>query len=115
MNAPINKAWQIYTKAWSETNETKRHELLRQCLASSAKYSDPHVTATGIEAISDYMDQFQKQIPGGYFKIQQQAEHNQQLLTQWQIINANDEVIMNGSSFGEYDEKGYLQKMTGFF
>jgi len=115
MNNTLNASWQTYTKAWSEVNKNSRKTLLKQCLTSSAIYCDPNGTASGLDNISDYMAQFQQQIPGGFFKIKQQTEHNQKLLTQWELFNANDEIIMQGTSYGEYDLKGYLFKMTGFF
>ncbi len=115
MTVQLETNWQIYSQAWSEPNTVKRKGLLGKCLDPEAVYSDPSGKADGIEEISEYMKQFQLLFPDCSFMTVNQKVHNQQSLTDWHLLNLGGEIMMKGTSFGEYDDKGRLLKMSGFF
>ncbi|NBA88320.1 hypothetical protein GVN16_21285 [Emticicia sp. CRIBPO] len=106
--------WEAYSASWSEPDETIRKEILSEQLSPDCNYKDPDVDISGIENLSDYMEEFQKGLPGAKFVITDFKVHHDQSLTHWNMVDSHGNTLSQGASFGMY-RNGQLIKMTGFF
>ncbi len=112
----LMKTLEIYAGAWSETDDNKRKAILDQSWDDSGIYTDPYVQATGKEELSNYMRQFQTDMPGASFQYTSTVdEHHGQLRITWNMLDGDKNVVGIGTSFGLVGDDGRLQRMTGFF
>ncbi len=110
----INKIWDIYRTCWNETNPLKRKEKLQKILTDDFEYKDPNFEVKGFIQLSDYMKQFQEEFKGASFVTTDINIHHNRCLINWNMINNNNEVVSNGTSFVLY-ENNKLKQITGFF
>lgn len=106
--------WEAYGNAWSEPIEIIRKQTLNLFLIPDCSYTDPNVEITGIDAISDYMKEFQKGFPGARFVVTDFKIHHEQSLAHWNMVDGQGDILSKGASFGMYKNE-QLIKMTGFF
>jgi archaellum component FlaC len=109
-----NQLWETYRASWSNDNSVERTEELRNILTEDFEYIDPNIELKGYEELSDYMLQFQKEFVGASFTIQDFQEHHNRSLAHWNMVNAENEVVANGTDFAIY-EYGKLKQIIGFF
>lgn len=115
MNSNKQTIWETYTRAWREPTREAKAAALRQSAASSCVYQDPLHIAQGHHELLDYMMDFQKQLPGGHFVTTYFLAHHASSVAKWNMVTATGQVVGEGVSFGQYDDKGALLAMTGFF
>ena len=115
MNNDLAKTWNTYTTSWKEPTEAGKRKLFEQSLASDCKYTDPLAATKGWDELLNYMRDFHRQIPGGYFETTYFLAHHNQSISRWQMKNSSGEAIGEGISYGVYDPSGRLTSMTGFF
>ena len=58
---------------------------------------------------------FHEQTPGGYFETTYFLAHNNKSVAKWEMKNDEDTVLSDGISYGEFNEKGKLTSITGFY
>lgn len=110
----INEIWDIYRACWNNTNSLQRTEKLKNILTDDFEYRDPNFEIKGYEQLSDYMKQFQEQFEGVSFFTTDINTHHNRCLVHWNMVNDNNEVVSNGTSFVLY-ENNKLKQITGFF
>lgn len=106
------ETWAI---AWSEPDEARRLDLLRQAAAPSCAYTDPNAEIEGHASISAYMAGFQQSAPGARFVNTAFMTHHDRCIVQWNMIDRDDKVLSPGVSAGTFDAQGRLAQMVGFF
>ncbi|MBA2678081.1 MAG: nuclear transport factor 2 family protein [Ktedonobacteraceae bacterium] len=106
--------WETYAQAWSVTDRDRRQQLLDQSVSPECIYTDPLIQVQGYDALSNYMETFQKNTPGAAFVTTNLQEHHDQSLAQWNMVNGEGKVLSPGASFARYDADGRLKQMTGF-
>lgn len=106
--------WQRYAAIWSLDADARPAELAA-CLADDATYCDPNGLLSGRAALSDYMGQFQANVPGGRFHIRSILHHHDRSLADWSLLGADGSVLQRGTSFGALAEDGRLRAISGFF
>jgi hypothetical protein len=106
--------WNRYAATWSLANEQREGELAA-CLADDVTYCDPNHSAAGRAALSDYMEQFQRSVPGGRFRILSVLYHHDRSLAEWTLHSADAQLLQRGTSFGLFAADGRLLNITGFF
>ncbi len=114
-NTNYRKTWDLYARSWQVTDGREREALYAQCLAEDCQYTDPSTQTKGWKALGEYMAEFQKQVPGGYFVMSDFMAHHQRSIAHWQLLAADDSPLGTGVSYGEYDKQGKLVSMNGFF
>jgi hypothetical protein len=107
--------WETYTSAWKAGSVDDQRALLGASLAPGCTYQDPLVAVGGCEALLAYMAQFHQQLPGAYFATRRFRFHHGQSVAQWDMLDAQGQVIGDGVSVGRYNEAGRLVTVTGFF
>lgn len=115
MKEEFRSTWELYAKAWTAVSTAERQHLLEQSVGSDCIYSDPYVQCQGLGELIAYIEQFQQGFPGGAFSTQEFAEHHDQALAKWNMVDARRTVLCPGTSFVRFDENRYLKQMTGFF
>jgi len=114
MNQNFEQTWETYISSWQVVPAEDKRELFEQSLDLACQYNDPLVKAKGWDELIKYMQDFHRQIPGGYFVTRYFLAHSNKSIAKWEMRN-NHIVLGDGISYGEYNDDGKLIAMTGFF
>ena len=106
--------WNRYAAIWSLEPANRGPELIA-CLADDATYCDPNGLLAGRSMLSEYMDQFQKSVPGGSFRIRRVLHHHDRSLADWRLEGKDGTLLQAGTSFGVLSEDGRLRAISDFF
>ena len=106
--------WEMFNQAWSEPDSERRMELLVDALNAHCTYSDQHASATGLETISNYMEGFQKSVPGAKFETLWFTTAGFQCLAEWKLVGADGAVLKTGHGYGRYVNAHRLLIITYF-
>jgi hypothetical protein len=71
--------------------------------------------ASGWTELAEYMFQLEAQLPGAYFVTDYFLSHHQASIAKWRMLGSDGQSLAEGISYGEYDERGRLARMVGFF
>ncbi len=115
MNTAFKDTWEKYTSTWKMTNKADRLAMFSEVLADDAVYTDPLVQACSWDELIDYMENFHQQVPGGHFVTTYFLSHHQKSIANWEMRTQENVTIGTGISYGEYDDRGKLVSMNGFF
>ena len=115
MSKDLQQVWETYAAAWKAATADEKARALQASVDAAAVYCDPLVEARGYAAIVEYMLDFHRQVPGGYFITTKFWSHHQRSIANWNMCSADGTVIGHGVSYGAYDTAGKLTTMTGFF
>jgi SnoaL-like domain len=115
MNDERRATWEIYASAWKEASADAKRAKLAASVDRACTYRDPLTQVDGHDALVDYMLRFHEQVPGGYFETTYFLAHHQRSIAQWNMRSGEGAIVGKGISYGEYDERGKLVAMTGFF
>ena len=115
MNAQFQSTWENYASAWKVDTKEEKLALFHQSLAPECTYRDPLIVAEGWDALAMYMLEFHNMIPGGHFVTREFKAHNSRSIAEWDMCAGDGSIVGIGISYGEYNSKGLLVSMTGFF
>ncbi|NKI68304.1 nuclear transport factor 2 family protein [Collimonas pratensis] len=115
MHTELEKTWEKYTSAWKMTSKAERLATFSEALADHAVYTDPLVRATSWDELISYMENLHQQIPGAHFVTTHFMSHHQKSIANWEMKTPENVTIGTGISYGEYDDRGRLISMNGFF
>ena len=115
MSKHYEEIWERYVSSWKAEGTEAKRALYEGCLAPSCVYTDPLTQAEGWEALTDYMLDFHRQIPGGHFVTEYFLAHHGKSIARWKMKNGDGVTLGDGISYGEYDDQDRLVRMTGFF
>ncbi len=107
--------WETYERAWKEATPEGKASALQQSVSPTCLYRDPLSTAKGHQELIDYMLAWHQQVPGGHFVTTWFVDHHDASIAKWNMLNGADIVIGDGVSYGQYNDRGELVAMTGFF
>ena len=114
-NTHLKSTWETYVSSWKENTYTKQEAKFKESLAKNCTYSDPLATTQGWQALSEYMEQFNQQIPGGHFVTTHFMAYSQKSIAKWEMRNGEGVPIGEGITYGEYNDEDKLVAMTGFY
>jgi hypothetical protein len=106
--------WDRYAATWSKP-ESEREEVLKATVANDVTYFDPSSEAKGRVALSSYMGDFQRAVPGGRFEITSVIDHHGRMLAHWILRGSNGDALQAGASFALLSDDGRLLSISGFF
>ena len=108
-----------YGAAWNEQDEVVRLAILERIWAKRAVNMQPDVEiVVGRQAFSDHIGAFQAGRPGDYFEWRDWSPgylHHDRVVMHWRICSADDDVQLEGTTFGRIDRDGRLVEATGFY
>jgi len=112
----LQQRWKTYQDAWSDVSSEERLGLLRSALAEDIPFSNPNDQDHGIERLAATIAEFQKDYPGGYFRNTLFRQQHGQFLVAWTLFDRNDVPLVNGHSYGTFDEDtGQITRLAGFW
>ena len=94
---------------------SEKQRLFEACLSPSCTYTDPLIRANGWAELAQYMFQLEEQVPGAHFVTDYFFSHHQASIAKWRMLAADGQSLAEGISYGEYDERGRLARMVGYF
>jgi hypothetical protein len=106
--------WELYTSTWSEAHADTRVKMLERSVHPDYAYTDPNVQARGHIQLSDYMAEFQKNVPGGKFVTTKFEQHHDRCLVHYDLVGVDESVLTTGASYGVFGADGRLVQMVGF-
>lgn len=109
------KTWDTYTKSWKSTKLSEKIEFFKQSLTPICTYTDPLASTQDWDSLVEYMEDFHKQVPGGYFETVDFMAHHNKSLVKWNMLNQTGNKIGDGYSFAKYDDEGLLVEIVGFY
>jgi hypothetical protein len=115
MNTDFKATWEKYASTWKMTNKAERLKTFAEVLADDAIYTDPLVQTRSWDELIGYMENFHEQVPGGHFVTTAFLAHHQKSIAHWEMKTGGDVTVGTGTSYGEYDDRGKLVSMNGFF
>jgi hypothetical protein len=115
MNDNHKQIWETYVASWKSDSLAKKRILFAQSLDKACEYNDPLVKVKGWNELEKYMLDFHSQVPGGYFVTTHFLSHHHKSIATWEMKNADNTVLGDGISYGEYNKNGLLISVSGFF
>ncbi|MGH1349326.1 MAG: hypothetical protein ACRBBN_00750 [Methyloligellaceae bacterium] len=115
MEDKFREIWETYTSSWKSADNAEKQELYRQSLDDNCTYTDPLTSTQGWDQLLDYMNEFHKQIPGGYFETTYFLTHHNRSIAQWNMKSGDGTILGTGISYGQYNDAGKLTAMVGFY
>jgi len=115
MDHALQTTWETYVASWKVPTPAEKHALFAASLDEHCTYTDPLGVASGWEALTQTMQGFHQQIPGAYFVTERFMSHHQHCMAQWKMVGADGAVLGEGVSFGQFNDRGKLLAMTGFY
>ena len=106
--------WDRYARIWALDADARIGELAA-CVTPDITYCDSNGLIEGRPAISIYMGEFQKSVPGGTFRIRAVIHHHDRTLAHWALHGLKGSALQTGASFGLLSEDGRFRSITGFF
>ncbi len=111
----FKKTWESYVGLWKLDDKQKMKSAMQGVLTQDCIYSDPLIQTTDLDALFDYICEFQKQFTGGYLETYYFLSHHNKSVAKWHLKLADATIIGDGVSFGTYNKNGELTTMSGFF
>ena len=78
-------------------------------------YTDPSSVSHGYDELTAKMRATQQNFPGATFRNDKFAEHHDQAISQWTMLDGTGRPIFTGVSYARFAGDDRLQSMTGFF
>lgn len=107
--------WETYVRSWKAETPEDRQALLQSSLDPECIYQDPLTRVEGLDALSAYMSEFHRQVPGGHFVTRYFMAYDARSIARWEMQGADGSVLGDGISYAEYGVDGKLARMTAFF
>ena len=107
-----------YVKSWNEPNVEKRRALLAKAWSEKGTYTDPTAHVEGRAALVDHIGEFlaNPQFKGCSMLRSSGVEvHHKSLRFEWKLTSPTGSVLAAGMDYGEFNEKGEITKIVGFF
>jgi len=107
-----------YFKAWAEPDDAARLKLLETAWAENATYTDPSAHVEGRKALVAHIGGFHKNSKAQGMSIARASGiqfHHNSFRFQWEMRGPDGKALSPGMDYGEFDDKGMITKIVGFF
>ena len=105
-----------YLASLNELDEERRAGLVRTAWAEDGAFFDPLAEAVGHEALGNLTAQAQAMFPGARFVRTSGIDtHHGILRFAWQLVGADDAVVVDGIDIGVVGDDGRLTRIAGFY
>jgi predicted ester cyclase len=111
----VEGIWNAYLEAYGDVSTEDRRRLLTQSVSDDVLSTNPGDETQGLENLLEHVEQFQRRLPGSYFKINSLKFHHDQVLTEWTLYKADGSPVTTACTYGVFNDKGRLKKLVGFF
>jgi hypothetical protein len=105
-----------YCAAWNEPDPERRRAILAEAWDPGARYTDPTVDLTGVDALVAHIGGVQKTYPGARItRLSAVDLHHDVLRFAWRMVLADGTALPEGIDFGALGPDGKLTRIAGFF
>jgi SnoaL-like domain len=105
-----------YLASLTETDATRRTELLRQAWAEDGRFIDPLFDVQGHSALDELAQGVIAQYPGHTFRRTSGVDaHHDVLRYTFEFVAPDGSIVITGIDVGRLAPDGRLQAITGFF
>ena len=111
----VKQVWDSYLKAYGNVSTGDRQRLLAASVSDDVLSTNPADEAQGLGKLVAHVEQFQKRLPGSYFKLNSLKFHHEQVLAEWTLYQADGTAVTTAHTYGIFNEEGRLKKLIGFF
>jgi hypothetical protein len=114
----VKASIQNYVKAWGTTDAGKRAEFLKTAWSEDGIYTDPSAHVEGRDALIKHIGQAlsSPQFQGASLAPGSEVDiHHQVFRFQWKLNDASGNALIAGMDYGEFNDKGMITKIIGFF
>jgi len=111
----IEQVWNAYLEAYGDVSSEDRLRLLKESVSDDVLSTNPGDETHGLENLVAHVEQFQRRLPGSYFKINSLKFHHEQVLTEWTLYKADGTAVTTAHTYGVFNDEGRLKKLIGFF
>jgi len=113
---PTSTVIDRYLAAYSETDSTRRRELIAEAFSADATVADPPLDAAGRDGIDEMFAAVQSQFPNHTFRRSSGIdEHHQSGRYEWELVAADSTVSVAGTDFVRLSDDGMIASVVGFF
>lgn len=107
--------WKSYLDAYADIAPAERERLLRESVTDDVVFTSPALEGQGFGNLVEHIEQFQKQMPGKYFKSNKILTHHGQLLSDVMLHNKDGSEFRPAQIFARFNEQRRLTHVAGFF
>lgn len=106
-----------YCEAWSDPDSDRRRALLAQVWEEGASYTDPSVSASGIEALLAHMTDVHGRRDGmRVLRTSAPDVHHGMARFAWQVLRPDGTLLLDGIDVAFFSEDGSrIARIIGFF
>jgi hypothetical protein len=105
-----------YLEAYSESDDTRRAELISQVWTADGHLIDPPLDAEGHEAIGGMAVAVQSQFPGHRFRRSSGVDsHHGFARYGWELVAPDGAVTLAGMDVAQLADDGRIRRVLGFF
>ena len=102
--------------ALTETDESKRTDLLARAWAADGSLTDPPLTGEGLAGLNDFAAVLCQHYSGQRFRRVSGVDvHHDRFRYAWELVAPDGTVTVAGMDVGTLAPDGRLQTVTGFF
>jgi len=105
-----------YLAAWTERRSPVRRRLLHHCWSETGTFSSWTMNVQGFDAMDTHIAASLRQQPRRCRRVRTSEVHvhNGKASFTWVLLDADDEVVLEGSEFAEVGEDGRFERVTSF-
>ena len=108
--------WACYLAAYGSVAADERERLLQQSVADDVVFTNPGGEGKTRAELISHIEDFQKKMPGAYFKTDKLLVHHGEMLAMWTMHKKDDDApVATGYNFVRPDAEGRFRYMAGFF
>ncbi len=111
----VEQVWNSYLEAYGNVSTEDRQRLLAASVSDDVLSANPGDETQGLENLVTHVEQFQKRLPGSYFKMISLKFHHEQALMQWTLYKSDGTVVTTAHTYGAFNDQGRLKRLIGFF
>lgn len=105
-----------YFAMWNEPDADRRAGYVARAWAEDGRYLDPALQAEGHEALGQMVEGVHAQFPGCRLRQVGAIDmHHNTIRFGWELVDAEQSVVVAGIDVGVLAPDGRLQSITGFF
>jgi hypothetical protein len=111
----LQQLFKSYLDAYADIAADERERLLRQSVTDDVEFTGPVEDSRGFGSLVEHIGQFQKKLPGAYFKSNKLLTQHGQLLSEWTMYKKDGAEIATGHTYARFNDQSRLTHLAGFF
>ncbi|RWE85064.1 MAG: nuclear transport factor 2 family protein [Mesorhizobium sp.] len=111
----LERRWDAYLAAYGPIAAAERERLLKQSVSDDVVFTNPGGEGKTRNGLIAHIEDFQKKMPGTFFKTDKVFVHHGELLAIWSMYKSDDTKVATGYNFVRPNKDYRFSYMAGFF